>query len=164
MGSASSSRPRGVRFYQNVVGVALSLTHTDDHSGDVPHKDAYWEGTGGFLGLSLYPLEANSEPSAAEVAPYVDDLSRVLEAAKIAGIRVLEPVRDTPWGRRATLEDPDGNRVVISQVCGAVLAGFSEPAASESRGATTVMPEFDVAPDAPSITTDAVDRALEDDA
>lgn len=47
----------------------------------------------------------------------VDDVDALLEQVEKAGGRVLGPPTDMPWGHRvAHIQDPDGNRVNLTQL------------------------------------------------
>lgn len=47
---------------------------------------------------------------------YVDDCDRAVEHLAAAGVPVLEPPTDQPWGERvARVQDPDGTVVVLGQ-------------------------------------------------
>ena len=65
--------------------------------------------------FEIYPLEGNDLPtSSARIGfsvPSVDDAYRALIAA--GGQNVSSP-RDSPWGRRAVVADPDGHRVELT--------------------------------------------------
>lgn len=47
---------------------------------------------------------------------YVDDCDRAVEHLAAAGVPVLEPPADQPWGERvARVQDPDGTVVILGQ-------------------------------------------------
>ncbi|OLT55326.1 hypothetical protein BJF88_06770 [Cellulosimicrobium sp. CUA-896] len=47
---------------------------------------------------------------------YVDDCDRAVEHLAAAGVTVVEPPTDQPWGERvARVRDPDGHLVVLGQ-------------------------------------------------
>ncbi|PQO47666.1 VOC family protein [Blastopirellula marina] len=66
--------------------------------------------------FEIYPLGEHDAPTASArvgfVVPSVDDSYAALLAA---GGKSVSPPKDSPWGRRAVVADPDGHRVELTQ-------------------------------------------------
>lgn len=70
--------------------------------------------------LELYP--AGERPSGTmRFGLAVTDVDAAVTAAADCGGTIVTPATDSPWGRRAVIADPDGNRVELNQA-----ASFSE--------------------------------------
>jgi predicted enzyme related to lactoylglutathione lyase len=95
-------------FYQ-----CLGITFVEERHGTGP---THFAGKAGETVFEVYPL-----PDGAAVADgttrlgfAVPDLDRVLESLRYSGAPLLNPPRETPWGRRAVVRDPDGRSVELS--------------------------------------------------
>ena len=44
-----------------------------------------------------------------------DDVDRAVAELQERGVRFVDPLTDSPWGRWATFDDPDGNGWVLQQ-------------------------------------------------
>jgi lactoylglutathione lyase len=71
---------------------------------------------GSPLGLGLDDDPSSGARGATTLWVYVDDCDRAVEHLAAAGVPVLEPPTDQPWGERvARVRDPDGNVVILGQ-------------------------------------------------
>lgn len=43
----------------------------------------------------------------------VENIVDVCEAMRLAGVRFVEPLESSPWGRMAVVADPDGNQLAL---------------------------------------------------
>lgn len=108
------------RFYRDVLGVPLDIGGSEAAAHDPwlggEHQEHSWR-TGAYLHLALFSASAERQPTErAQLGFAVDDLEAVHERAVAAGIKVLHPPREEPWGRTVRYEDPDGNIVGLTQV------------------------------------------------
>jgi lactoylglutathione lyase len=98
---------RSAQLYQS-LGLALIKEH---HGGGPEHYSANVHGTI----LELYPRRSESEQtSQVRLGFCVESLDKVLDSIQKSGGRVLSTARDSPWGRRAVIEDLDGHRIEIT--------------------------------------------------
>jgi catechol 2,3-dioxygenase-like lactoylglutathione lyase family enzyme len=87
----------------------LGLSFVEEKHGDGPlHLAAHV----GDLVLELYPLpsDAGLADASTRLGFTVPDLDAVLERLAAA---VVSGTRETEWGRRAVVRDPDGRRVEV---------------------------------------------------
>ena len=98
-----------VRTFYERLGILLS---PERHGQGPPH----YAGQVGECVLEVYPLPDGGEADVTTRLGFaVADLSRVLEAMQAGGTPVLSPPRDTAWGKRAVVRDPDGRAVELYQ-------------------------------------------------
>ena len=108
---------RSVRFYRDVLGVPLRFS-----------AEAYAEFATEGAKFALFPRGALPEligrqaPAGpapwpqGEVAFLVDDVDAEHERLRTAGVTVLAPPTDRPWGERTLhIADPDGNVVELTR-------------------------------------------------
>lgn len=113
---------RSVRFYRDVIGVALRFA--DDGFAEFDTKGTRF-GLFPRSGLAdLLGRAAISEPTGGpevsrpgvEVCFVVPDVDRHAERLRTAGADVLSGPTDRPWGHRTLhLRDPDGHVVELAQ-------------------------------------------------
>lgn len=104
------------RFYGDCLGVDLGEAHR--HEGnEALHYDLGWGDfeSGEFVLLHLCQADGDRTTGGAGIGWSVDDLEAIHARATGLGIPVVAPPHDAPWGRTATYEDPDGNRVSLTQ-------------------------------------------------
>jgi predicted enzyme related to lactoylglutathione lyase len=99
---------RALQFYR-----AFGLSFTKEKHGRGPEHYAAEVGPTVF---EIYPSgpEAPS-PSAVRLGFRVASVETSLAALAARGMAQAAVPRDTPWGRRAVVTDPDGRRVEISE-------------------------------------------------
>jgi len=103
----SADLDRAARFYE---ALGLRLTRHSHGSGPIHYA---FEGDGHTF--EIYPLQDSVTPTTSTrigfSVPSVDDtFARLIEAG---GSQSLAP-KDSEWGRRAVVMDPDGHRVELT--------------------------------------------------
>ena len=71
--------------------------------------------SGAFV-FEIYPLEmSQATPANVRIGFSVDSIDSVIESVKRSdfGLALVSPPRDSEWGRRAVIDDPDGNRIEL---------------------------------------------------
>ena len=91
---------------------AIGLTFVEEQHGGGPR---HFAAILGRLVLEIYPCREKP------VAPLrigldVPKLDQTIETLRSRGARIVREAKDSPWGRRAVVEDPDGNRVELAMV------------------------------------------------
>lgn len=112
-----SDLDRAIGFYRDVIGVPLRF-----------RADAYAEFATEGAKFALFPRSelpglighyAPPDPAPwpqGEVAFFVDDVDREHARLQDAGVPVLAPPTDRPWGERTLhVADPDGNVVELTR-------------------------------------------------
>ena len=98
---------RSAAFYRQ-----LGLTFTRHAHGNGPEHDAC--ASDGFV-FELYPATPDQPVTASTRIGFavadVDELVRRL--TELEGCRLVTAAKDSPWGRRAVVTDPDGHRVEL---------------------------------------------------
>jgi lactoylglutathione lyase len=104
----SANSERTVQFYR-----ALGLSFNQEQHGDGP---VHYASTLGAIAFEVYPcapgVGSAVEPRLGFRVPSID---QAVHAVTINGGRVLGPPKDSPWGRRAIVTDPDGRKVEITE-------------------------------------------------
>ena len=96
---------------------ALGLTFTQEQHGTGPiHHSCDMGGTV----LEIYPGSEGGAPDrraggATSLGFRVSSVDATLSSLKQLGASVITPPKDSQWGRRAVVADPDGRAVEISQ-------------------------------------------------
>jgi lactoylglutathione lyase len=75
----------------------------------------------GEITLEIYPAEAGQAPDrkmggATMIGIKVESVDGVVEALQNLGIQMLSKPKESAWGRRATVLDPDGRLIELTQV------------------------------------------------
>lgn len=100
---------RAARFY-GVIG----LTFTRERHGTGPEHLACEVAAAGLV-FEIYPRKAESESSdATRLGFAVPDVDAAVAALLSAGGTPVTEPKDSPWGRRAVVADPDGHRVELT--------------------------------------------------
>jgi lactoylglutathione lyase len=106
-----------VRFYRDLIGLALHVGADNDAPGDRwisgAHAAISWS-EGAFLHFSLYQSKGEVTHGA-QVGFACDDLAAAHAGLVGAGAKVIHPPRPEPWGETARYADPDGNVVGLTQ-------------------------------------------------
>jgi lactoylglutathione lyase len=98
---------RARKFYE-----ALGLKFELHAHGGPEHLSSVMEG----VVFEIYPLgEGQRATVDARVGFEVEGVEGVMERAVHAGGRVVSGVKDSAWGRRGVLADPDGHRVGVME-------------------------------------------------
>ena len=76
--------------------------------------------------LEIYPRQEGQEPGSVRLGFNVRSVDRLVDMLRTSGTRILSTAKTSPWGRRAVVEDPDGNRVELTEpILRAVEAGVA---------------------------------------
>jgi predicted enzyme related to lactoylglutathione lyase len=65
--------------------------------------------------FELHPARQNEPTGSLILGFFVESVDRAVEQAVAAGGSVLSPAATWPYGRRAAVSDPDGNRIELSE-------------------------------------------------
>lgn len=74
----------------------------------------------GDMTIEIYPAEAGQAPDrkaggATMIGIAVESVDAVTEALQNLGVKMLSAPKDSSWGRRATVLDPDGRMIELTQ-------------------------------------------------
>jgi lactoylglutathione lyase len=99
---------RAAEFYTR-----LGLQFARHQHGNGPEHFAAELGSGVF---ELYPLTPESLSTlGTRIGFSVPSLDAAIHALAVYPEAILSPPKDSPWGRRAVIADPDGHRVELIQ-------------------------------------------------
>jgi len=93
------------RFYE-----AIGLSFVRHRHGNGPEHLA--SETPAMI-FELYPLGDHPPTVSTRIRFKVDDIDTTLTTILAHGATLVTPARDSPWGRRAVVADPDGHRVEL---------------------------------------------------
>jgi predicted enzyme related to lactoylglutathione lyase len=65
--------------------------------------------------FEIYPLRGGSPANPIRIGFQVPSLDQAIAALQHQSAKILSQPQDSPWGRRAVVEDPDGNRVELTE-------------------------------------------------
>jgi lactoylglutathione lyase len=88
----------------------LGLTFTEEQHGGPLHFSA----AVGSLLLEIYPCQGNTPSAPMRLGFRVASLDQTLAALRNSGARIVREAKESPWGRRAVVEDPDRNRIELA--------------------------------------------------
>jgi lactoylglutathione lyase len=88
----------------------LGLTFQSERHGKGPE---HYAAELGAVVLEIYPLSAGKSRGSVRLGFQVTALDRVLQTLRERSAKIRTEPQDSPWGRRAVVEDPDGNRVEL---------------------------------------------------
>jgi lactoylglutathione lyase len=89
----------------------LGLAFTQHRHGNGPEHYACELGTVVF---ELYPLTNEAQNTkATRIGFQVDELDALIARLQENGVTIISQPKDSPWGRRAIVDDPDGHRVEL---------------------------------------------------
>jgi len=99
---------RLAEFY-SIIGL-----HFEKHRhGSGPDHFSYESGMSVF---EIYPRQGDDDSTTgARLGFHVLSVDSVVEKLEGAGARVISIPKDSPWGRRAVVEDPEGHRVELTE-------------------------------------------------
>ena len=99
---------RAAEFY-----TALGLEFTKHSHGNGPEH--YAAEMGGMV-FELYPLAAeDASTQHTRIGFSLAAPASVIAALEAKGAKVVSPLKDSPWGIRAVIDDPFGHRVEITE-------------------------------------------------
>lgn len=105
----ASDFDRSVSFYRDVLRLPVVASWDENGRGIIFNA----AGTGSIEILEQVGTGAAPVPSGMKLSWEIDDIDAEIGRLADAGVAVVEPPSDRPWGHRnATIHDPDG--LVIS--------------------------------------------------
>jgi lactoylglutathione lyase len=96
---------------------ALGLTFEQEQHGTGP---IHYSTQPGDVTMEIYPAEAGQAPDrkaggATMIGIKVESIDAVAEQLQNLGIKMLSAPKDSTWDRRATVLDPDGRMIELTQ-------------------------------------------------
>jgi lactoylglutathione lyase len=101
------------RFY-----AALGIQFVAERHGNGPE---HFAGKAGNTVFEIYPADERGV-SNVRLGFSVASLQPIISVAVACGGRLVSEPKSTPWGVRAVVEDPDGNRVELSVIAQQAVA------------------------------------------
>ena len=99
---------RSAHFYRR-----LGLEFTKHSHGTGPE---HYASEGGAIVFEIYPRQGKpGTPEGLRLGFLVASVDPILAALTEAGAKIVSPAKDSPWGRRAVVDDPDGYRVELTE-------------------------------------------------
>ena len=96
---------RSKKFYE-ILGINFSY---EQHGKGEKHLSAVLSG----IVFEIYPRTNNVDTSGVRLGFRVPSVDKVIEDLKEIGVVVLSPAKDSEWGRRAVVLDPDGYKIEL---------------------------------------------------
>jgi catechol 2,3-dioxygenase-like lactoylglutathione lyase family enzyme len=90
---------------------ALGLEFVEEQHGSGPR---HFSTTLGSLVLEIYPRRTDRPSAPARLGFRVPSLDQTLEVLRRRRARIVREPTDSPWGRRAVVDDPDGNQIELT--------------------------------------------------
>jgi predicted enzyme related to lactoylglutathione lyase len=104
----STDLERSARFYES-----LGLSFTKHRHGSGPEHFSCELGPAVF---EIYPRKNDADStSSVRIGFRVPSVDVAVEQLKQIGVTVVSPPKDSPWGRRAVVDDCDGHRIELTQ-------------------------------------------------
>ncbi|MDX1946943.1 MAG: VOC family protein [Pirellulaceae bacterium] len=94
-----------MQFYES-LGLVFEL---EQHGRGPQHYSAKV----GSTIFEIYPRDTEAISARVRLGFEVASLDKAVNALRSRAAKVLKEPGDSPWGRRAVVEDPDGNRVEL---------------------------------------------------
>jgi len=104
----STDFDHSAQFYQ-----ALGLTFVKHrHGNGLDHLSCEL----GHVVFEIYPRTSESDSTVfTRLGFRVPSVDGAVEQLQKIGVKVISPPKDSPWGRRAVVDDYDGHRVELTQ-------------------------------------------------
>ena len=96
---------RSKRFYET-LGINFSY---EQHGNGEQHLSAMLEG----ILFEIYPSSNNIDTSAIRLGFCVASVDKTIEQLQVIETVTVSPPKDSQWGRRAVILDPDGHKVEL---------------------------------------------------
>jgi lactoylglutathione lyase len=93
-----------VRLFYETIGIDFA----EEQQGSGP---VHYLGTLGESVLEIYPLQEGEADSTTRLGFTVEDLGYVLESLRRRELLPLKKAKQTEWGLRAVVKDPDGRSI-----------------------------------------------------
>jgi lactoylglutathione lyase len=90
----------------------LGLSFIAEQHGTGPR---HYSATLGQLVFEIYPCREDAPSAPQRIGFCIPSVDETVETLRGRGALVVSEPKPSPWGRRAVVEDPDGNRVELSQ-------------------------------------------------
>lgn len=98
-----------LRVFYETIGI----TFTEEQHGKGP---LHFAGQVGEMVMEIYPLHPDATTdTTTRLGFHVPSLDVVLEKLVAQGAKVVTAAKETPWGYRAVVLDPDGRSVELCQ-------------------------------------------------
>jgi lactoylglutathione lyase len=99
-----------LRLFIQTLGIELK----EEQHGKGP---IHFAGRAGGTVIEVYPLRDKDTPvdASTRLGFAVENLTEVVQKLQSLGASVITPPKETPWGLRAVVRDPDGLAVELSQ-------------------------------------------------
>ncbi|HLQ43762.1 MAG TPA: VOC family protein [Planctomycetaceae bacterium] len=91
---------------------SLGLSFQSEQHGTGPQ---HYAATLGAAVFEIYPSRNGERNGELRIGFQVESVDGVVQRLRERQITILSEPRDSAWGRRAVVEDPDGNRVELTQ-------------------------------------------------
>jgi lactoylglutathione lyase len=99
---------RARRFYER-----LGLNFTRHRHGNGPE---HYASEGGPVVFEIYPAEdAATATHHIRLGFQVPSVDEIIARLRAEGTEIVSGPKDSPWGRRAVIADPDGHRVEFTE-------------------------------------------------
>lgn len=95
------------RFYDS-----LGLSFTSEKHGSGPQ---HYSASIGSLVFEIYPCRDGETAGPLRIGFRVPSVDGTVATLRSRGVKIVADPKDSVWGRRAVVEDPDGNRVELAQ-------------------------------------------------
>jgi lactoylglutathione lyase len=89
----------------------LGLCFVKEQHGQGP---AHFAAKMGSLVLEIYPCQGSQAPSPLRLGFRIESVDETLAHLRSHGVNIVREAHDSPWGRRAVVSDPDGNRIELA--------------------------------------------------
>lgn len=93
------------RFYE-ILGINFSY---EQHGKGEKHLSAILEG----IVFEIYPSNNNIDTSAVRLGFRVSSVDKTIEELQAIETAIISPPKNSQWGRRAVILDPDGHKIEL---------------------------------------------------
>ncbi len=104
----SEQPARAIGFYR-----LLGLRFQEEQHGKGP---VHWAAEPGGLVMEVYPAKSSDDvDKSTRLGFEVDEVESILATLRDQGVEVVNDLKQTKWGLRAVVKDPDGRSVELVQ-------------------------------------------------
>jgi lactoylglutathione lyase len=105
----SADSERAIAFYR-----LLGMTFEKHRHGKGPEHFACELDQSVF---EIYPRKDETDSTASVRLGFcVASVDKTMADLEAAGMMIVSPPKDSPWGRRAVVDDPDGHRIELTEL------------------------------------------------